>query len=203
MNPIKKMIIEETVSVLREVKEQKTINRLTRDLHEAVKTANAVKTNPKKHKVAKKIVSITEGKLLKQLRRLKENHQYEDESEMAKAQLLAIMEKAKDLYQMLGDNIQLEDWVQYKLSIAENYMDAVHGYMKYFNGENDMEDNMKDDMVDDMEWDDVDEEDFDDEFDDEEFGDEEYYDIEDFDDDEDEYYDEDENFDDEEFSNGI
>ena len=203
MNPIKKMIIEETVSVLREVKEQKTINRLTRDLHEAVKTANAVKTNPKKHRVAKKIVSITEGKLLKQLRKLKENHQYEDESEMAKAQLLAIMEKAKDLYQMLGDNIQLEDWVQYKLSIAENYMDAVHGYMKYFNGENDMEDNMKDDMVDDMEWDDVDEEDFDDEFDDEEFGDEEYYDIEDFDDDEDEYYDEDESFDDEEFSNGI
>lgn len=198
MNPIKKMIIQETANVLREVKQKKVIKNLTQNLHEAVNTAKAVKNNPKKYRVAKKIVSITEGKLLKELRNIKENHQFEDESEMAKAQLLAIMEKAKELYQMLGNNAQLEDWVQYKLSIAENYMDAVHGYMKYFNGENNMEDNMTDDMDDEMGFDDVEEEDFDGEFGEEDFGDEEYYDIEDFDDDE-EYYDEEDFDDDEEY----
>ena len=196
MNPIKKMIIEETANVLREMKHEKDVKNLKRDLYEAVKTASLVKNNPKKHRIAKKIVSITEGKLLKQIRKVNENHGLEDESEMAKAQLLAIMEKAKELYQMLGNNIQLEDWVQYKLSIAENYMDAVHGYMKYFIGEEDMENNMQHDMEDENEWDDVEEEDFDDEFEDD-FGDEEYYDVEDFDDDEDDYYDEDEDFDDE------
>lgn len=189
MNPIKKMIIEETVNVLREVKQEKNIKKLTHDLHEAVQTAKAVKDNPKKYRIAKKIVSVTESKLLKHLRSIKENHGIEDESEMAKAQLLAIMEKAKELYQMIGDNIQLEDWVQYKLSIAENYMDAIHGYMKYFNGGEDMEYNMVDKMDDEnnedeldseMEWDDVDEEDFDDDLGDEDFGDEEYYDVEDF-----------------------
>lgn len=195
MNPIKKMIIQETASVLREMKQKKDIKNLTRDLYEAVKTASLVKNNPKKYRIAKKIVSITEGKLLNRIRRVNENHSLEDESEMAKAQLLAIMEKAKELYQMIGDNVQLEDWVQYKLSIAENYMDAVHGYMKYFIGEKDMESNMEPDMDDEMEWDEVEEEDFDDEFEDD-FGDEEYYDVEDFDDDED-YYDDDEDFDDE------
>lgn len=198
MNPIKKMIIEETVNVLREVKREKNIKKLTRNLYEAIQTAKVVKNNPKKYRIAKKIVSITESKLLKHLRVLKENHGIEDESEMAKAQLLAIMEKAKELYQMIGDNAQLEDWVQYKLSIAENYMDAVHGYMKYFNGGETMQqssDNqMDDEMEDEMGWNDVEEEDFD-EFDEEDFGDEEYYDIEDFDDDE-EYYD-DESFEDE------
>jgi ribulose kinase len=199
MNPIKKMIIEETVNVLREVKQEKAINELKKNLYESVKTANVVKDNPKKHKVANKIVSITEKKLFNKLNKLNENHGIEDESEMAKAQLLAIMEKAKELYQMLGDNIQLEDWVQYKLSIAENYMDAIHGYMKYFNGGQEMENGTE--MKDEMEWDDVEEEDFNDEdFGEEEFEDEEYYDLEDFEDDE--YYD-DEDMDDEKFSSGI
>ena len=180
------MIIEETANVLREMKTEKNINTLTRDLYEAVQTAKSVKNNPKKHRIANKIVSITETKLLKAIRKVNENHGLEDESEMAKAQLLSIIDTAKELYHMIGDDVQLEDWVQYKLSIAENYMDAVHGYMKYFNGGDDMEDEMEnqmqDDMEDEMEWDDVDEEDFDDE----EFYDEEDFDdIEDFDDEED------------------
>ena len=186
MKPIKKMIIEETVNVLREMKHKKDLKILIRDLYEAIQTTKTVKDNPKKYKVAKKIVAITEANLLKQIRKVNENNRLEDESEMAKAQLLAIMEKAKELYHMLGTDIQLEDWVQYKLSIAENYMDAIHGYMKYFNGDNDMqndnEDEIVDDLEDEMEWDDVDEEDFDDDFEDD-FDDEEFYDVDDFDED--------------------
>lgn len=180
------MIIEETVNVLREMKHKKDLKILIRDLYEAIQTTKTVKDNPKKYKVAKKIVAITEANLLKQIRKVNENNRLEDESEMAKAQLLAIMEKAKELYHMLGTDIQLEDWVQYKLSIAENYMDAIHGYMKYFNGDNDMqndnEDEIVDDLEDEIEWDDVDEEDFDDDFEDD-FDDEEFYDVDDFDED--------------------
>ena len=180
------MIIEETVNVLREMKHKKDLKILIRDLYEAIQTTKTVKDNPKKYKVAKKIVAITEENLLKQIRKVNENNRLEDESEMAKAQLLAIMEKAKELYHMLGTDIQLEDWVQYKLSIAENYMDAIHGYMKYFNGDNDMQNDNEDEIVDDLddeiEWDDVDEEDFDDDFEDD-FDDEEFYDVDDFEDD--------------------
>jgi hypothetical protein len=185
MNKIKRIVIEETAKILKEMKSENRFNKTAINLYEAVKTAEVVKNNPRKHMIANKLVSVSENQFMKERQRLKENHGIEDESEMAKAQLLAIMEKAKELYQMLGDNIQLEDWVQYKLSIAENYMDAIHGYMKYFNGGDEMES----EKIDDNEWDDVEEEEFDD-FDDENF--EEFDDLDDAD------FDEFADFDDEE-----
>ena len=87
-------------------------------------------------------------------------------------QLAAIMEKSKELYRMLDGVSQLEDWLQYKLSIAENYIDAVHGYMKYFNGGDEMD---TEEIFDDETFDDVEEEDFND-------SDEEFDDFDDFDD---------------------
>ena len=171
MNPIKKIIIEETVKVLREVKKRKNVSEVKKNLFEAIKTADIVKNNPKKYKLAKKLVDISERKFINERTRLKEEHGPEDESEMAKAQLAAIMEKANELYRMLDGVSHLEDWLQYKLSIAENYIDAVHGYMKYFNGGDNME--SEEMFDDDNQWDDVDEEDFNDD-------DVEYYDEEDY-----------------------
>lgn len=176
MNKLKRIVIEETAKILKEMKSENRLNKTAINLYEAVKTAEVVKNNPRKHMIANKLVSVSENQFMKERQRLKENHGLEDESEMAKAQLLAIMEKAKELYQMLGDNIQLEDWVQYKLSIAENYMDAIHGYMKYFNGGDEMESQ----QIHDDEWDDVEEEEFDD-FDDENFDEFDDFDEEDFD----------------------
>ncbi len=174
MKPIKKMIIEETVNVLREVKQKKKINSLRKDLHEAINTSSVLTGNSKKKAVAKKIVRITESRLFDYRNKLKESHnQFEDETEMAKAQLLAIMEKSNQLYKMMNREMQLEDWVQYKLSIAENYIDAIHGYIKYFIGDEDMDNDMDNDMEDEMDnkqWDDVEEEDYDE--------DEDYYDDE-------------------------
>lgn len=183
MHPIKKIIIEETAKVLREMKTMKKTNDVASNLFEAIKTAEVVKNNPKKYKVAKKIVAISENKFIKERQRLKEEHGHEDESEMAKAQLEAIIDKSKELHSMLQGMKHLEDWVQYKLSIAENYIDAIHGYIKYFDGGEEMD---QEEMYDDDEqWDDVDEEDFNDSdeesFDD--FDDEEFDDFEDFDDD--------------------
>ncbi len=167
MNPMKRIIIEEAAKVLREVKKQKRVSPVKSNLFEAIKTADIVKNNPKKYRIAKKLIAISENKFIKERNRLKEEHGPEDESEMAKAQLAAIMEKSNELYRMLDGVSHLEDWLQYKLSIAENYIDAVHGYMKYFNGGEEME---SDEQYDDQ-WDDVEEEDFNDE-------DAEYYDDE-------------------------
>ncbi len=190
MNPIKKIIIEETVNVLKEVKLKKKINGLRKDLHEAVNTSHGFKHNTKKKSVANKLVLIAETRLFDYRNKLKEEHnQFEDETEMAKAQLLAIMEKSNQLYKMMNKEMQLEDWVQYKLSIAENYIDAVHGYIKYFIGEEDMDNDMKNQMDDEdwdnENWDDVEEEEFDSEeedyYDDEDFDDEDFDDFEDID----------------------
>lgn len=182
MHPIKRIIIEETAKVLREMKNKKRISEVESNLYEAVKTAELVKNNPKKYKIANKLVDISESKFIKHRNSLKENHGHEDESEMARAQLAAIIEKSNELYRMLDGVSHLEDWLQYKLSIAENYIDAVHGYIKYFNGEDEME---TEEMYDDQDWDDVDEEDMEDsefdDFDDEDFDD--FEDITNFDDD--------------------
>lgn len=177
MNKIKRIIIEETAKVLREMKNNKGMIKTKTDLYEAIKTADLVKNNPKKYKIAKKLVAISESKFIKERLRLKEEHGHEDETEMAKAQLEAIIDKAKELHAMLNGMNQLEDWLQYKLSIAENYIDAVHGYIKYFNGEEDMDEK---EMYDNEEWDDVEEEDIDDE----DFNDfdEDFEDFDDFDD---------------------
>ena len=202
MHPIKKIIIEETVNALREVKLRKKTSGLRKDLHEAVKTSSVLK-NSKKKTVANKLVRIAEARLFNHRNKLKESHEFSDETEMAKAQLLAIVEKANELYKMMNKEMQLEDWVQYKLSIAENYIDAVHGYMKYFIGEKDMENDM-DDQMDNQDWDDVEEEDYDEESDyydgDEDESYEDFEDIDDFDFEEDyEDFDEDDEDSDEEF----
>lgn len=168
MHPIKKIIIEETTKVLREMKTRKKTKDAASNLFEAIKTADVVKNNPKKYKIAKRLVALSESKFIKERQRLKEEHGPEDETEMAKAQLEAIIDKAKELHSMLNGMNQLEDWLQYKLSIAENYIDAVHGYIKYFNGGDEME---KEEMYDEENWDDVEEEEFED-------NDSEYYDDE-------------------------
>ena len=170
------------------MKKRKNVIDAKLNLYEAIKTAEIVKNNPNKKKVASKLVRISEAKFMQAKNRIKENHHQENESEMARAQLLAIMAKADELYRMMDGVSQLEDWLQYKLSIAENYIDAIHGYMKYFNrGEEinntEIENN---DQLDDVEyddedgWDETNIDDFDDFDNDDDFEyEEEYFDEED------------------------
>lgn len=53
------------------------------------------------------------------------------EGRMAKADLMSIHNHAKEIYNMLGDNEELEGWVQAKITKAEHYMNAVYNNMKY------------------------------------------------------------------------
>lgn len=53
------------------------------------------------------------------------------EGEMAKAELKAICDKAGKLADMMTDDMQLEAWLQSKISRAKDYIDAVHDYLMY------------------------------------------------------------------------
>ena len=53
------------------------------------------------------------------------------EGRMAKRQLADISEYASELEQMLGDETQLEAWVQAKLTQAADYIKTVKHYVEY------------------------------------------------------------------------
>jgi hypothetical protein len=55
--------------------------------------------------------------------------QPDDESSMAKAQLTSIQDSTTKLMSLIGDNDQLDAWVQAKLTKAEDYLDAAAGYL--------------------------------------------------------------------------
>ena len=81
MSSIKKFVVKEIVDVLREEKHKRNIRLLSNDLVEAVKVAELVKSNPKKSKVANKIIAISESRLIKEI------HHDDGEGRMLKAQL--------------------------------------------------------------------------------------------------------------------
>jgi hypothetical protein len=56
--------------------------------------------------------------------------QSDDESTMAKAQLKSIQSNASKLMNIIGDNEQLDAWVQAKLTKAEDYLDSAAGYLE-------------------------------------------------------------------------
>jgi hypothetical protein len=55
--------------------------------------------------------------------------EYDREGEMAKQQIHTIMRAAKKLHSMLGDDENLPEWVQKKITLAQNYIDGVSDYM--------------------------------------------------------------------------
>lgn len=58
---------------------------------------------------------------------LKEETDYE--GQMARAQLQMIAKRAAVLAEMMTDDMQLEAWVQSKITMAEDYVTTVHDYM--------------------------------------------------------------------------
>lgn len=53
------------------------------------------------------------------------------EGRMAKSDLLALHKQAGELYNMLGDNEELEGWVQSKITLAADYIGAVYNNLQY------------------------------------------------------------------------
>lgn len=53
------------------------------------------------------------------------------EGQMAKSDLMSIHKKAGEVYNMLGDNEELEGWVQAKITKAAEYINSVHNNLSY------------------------------------------------------------------------
>lgn len=53
-----------------------------------------------------------------------------DEAEMARGELKNISDHANAISEMLGSDMELEAWVQSKITKAADYLSSVHDYMK-------------------------------------------------------------------------
>lgn len=179
MSSLKKFIREEVNNALIKENARIEFKEMQKNLYDAVNTMASLKKkiseskndvelkrNHKKYKIAKKITEQIESKLSKSYRRFEGKEEGEDR--MMKAQLLSIMENAERIYHMIDEGEIFEDWLQSKVTIAEDYLRAVSGYLKYFNGEKNMKDDYELESDDEFDYDDsdIDDEDWDDEYDD-------------------------------------
>ena len=89
------------------------------------------------------ITRVTKGDKIAVFRdRIKENDdkdssEYDQEGDMAKGQLRTMMSAAKELENMLGDDDNLPEWVQSKITKATDYIDSVRDYLKSERDDND------------------------------------------------------------------
>jgi len=56
--------------------------------------------------------------------------EYDYEGDMAKSQLRSIMVNAKRIHDMLEDDTNLPEWVQAKITLAEDYISTASNYMQ-------------------------------------------------------------------------
>jgi nitric oxide reductase large subunit len=60
----------------------------------------------------------------------KDPGEYDQEGDMAKTQLRTIADAAKELHDMLGDDDNMPEWAQNKITKAADYIDSVRDYLK-------------------------------------------------------------------------
>jgi hypothetical protein len=60
----------------------------------------------------------------------KDPGEYDQEGDMAKTQLRTMMDAAQELNKMLGDDDNLPEWCQNKITKATDYIDSVRDYLK-------------------------------------------------------------------------
>jgi len=70
----------------------------------------------------------------------KDPGEYDYEGDMAKTQLRAMVDQAEDLIEKFGDNENLPEWVQNKITKASDYIKDVYSYMEGQEKEDDEED---------------------------------------------------------------
>jgi hypothetical protein len=82
----------------------------------------------------------------------KDPREYDYEGDMAISQLKSIMRNAENMINMLEPNSNLPEWVQSKITLAEDYITTVNNYMTDVMGDEDddeeddeLEDALKDD----------------------------------------------------------
>lgn len=98
-------------------------------LREAVKSADKKPenyTDPNTGKTKTRMVPVDKEVVKTEA---KDPREYDYEGDMAKTQLKTMIDAAKELYDMMGDNDNLPEWVQSKITKAVDYIDSVRDYM--------------------------------------------------------------------------
>lgn len=169
MQNLKEFVEKEINETIQKEVSKKKLNESGKTLFEAVTLAEQVKksNNKKKIELAETAVAMAELKLQEDFDDYEGGCDCgEGEGEMLKAQLMSIMVNAKKLLSMIDDDDQFEDWIQSKITIAEDYLRAAYSYMTYYNGGEEVADDWEDDEDwDDIEIEDGDWDDYEDEFD--------------------------------------
>jgi hypothetical protein len=60
----------------------------------------------------------------------KDDHEYGYEGEMIMSQLQSMMRNAKELLSMTEPNTDFPEWVQSKITLAQDYIQTANDYMK-------------------------------------------------------------------------
>ena len=74
----------------------------------------------------------------------KDPGEYDQEGQMAMTQLNNIIDAAEDLLDMLEDDENLPEWVQSKITKAEDYLDSVRDYLMNLDDDEEEEDGEED-----------------------------------------------------------
>jgi hypothetical protein len=119
MNIAKKQVKMSNEEKLKEIIKKKLATPLSKDIDEKKSFPDLTGDG----KVTK--ADILKGRGVE----LKEEVDYE--GEMAKSELYRIIQNAKDLFQMLDDDTQLEGWVQSKITKSADYLASVTQYLTY------------------------------------------------------------------------
>lgn len=164
MSDLKKFIVNEIASNLEKELGKKKIKESAKTLYEAVTLSSKLKESgdSKKIKMAQNAIKLAEQKLTEDYNDYDGDCNCgEGEGRMLKAQLLSIMANAQKLFHMIDDEDQFEDWIQSKITVAEDYLRASYGYLTYYNGDGESEDSdWEENWEEDEEWDEVDEDDW-------------------------------------------
>lgn len=180
MENLKEFVVKEIQGAVGKELTKKKLKETSKDLFDAVNLESKLMkegADKKKLSLAQKAVQLAEIKVLENYDELNGGCDCgEGEGRMLKGQLLSMIANAEKLYHMIGEDDQFEDWVQAKITMAEDYVNAAYSYLTYYNGdgeadESDWDDNEWEEGDDVEDWDDVDEEEWDDEDDDESYED--------------------------------
>ena len=135
MKDLKTFVIEEIKTKLEETISRNNIVKSSKDLYEAVTLSEKAKkeNNASKIKLSEKAIKYAEKKLLEHYDEYEQGCDCgEGEGKMLRAQLMSIIDNAQKLLDMIDENDQFEDWIQSKVTIAEDYMRVAYSYMAYY-----------------------------------------------------------------------
>lgn len=68
-------------------------------------------------------------KSFKEFSEAKDPGEYDQEGNMAKTQLRGVIKDAEHMIEMFGDDDNLPEWVQNKITKAADYLNSAHKYM--------------------------------------------------------------------------